>query len=319
MAGAIVHKLGSLVIDAKHPSSPISPTVSLKRVGRGHDGNVYRAEDSTTGEVFALKQPSNARARRASLSPEGRALAEEIAELHHENVLEHKQGLENGDMIMEYIEGGSMLDLIERMGGKLREDQTGMLMEQVLKGLVYLHSKGVVHKDIKPANLLIDNNQGKVKISDIAGVPEDRGGGVKVPVGTPVFLAPEVVRTGQHEPVSDIWSVGCSALQCLTGNLPWHEEDNAFCAMFKVGNNQHPPIPNELSASCRHFLEDCFEVDPAQRPSAAELLDHPFFHSRKKRSNRHYRFRARSWAGPEQEELLLARVPILSPSSLNDA
>mmetsp|Transcript_45355 Transcript_45355/g.106446 ORF Transcript_45355/g.106446 Transcript_45355/m.106446 type:complete len:431 (-) Transcript_45355:283-1575(-) len=264
---------------------PLSPSLRLRRIGAGFDGNVYRAHDSETGEIYAIKQPSSPRARRASMSPEGRKLANSLEGLDHENVLRHRHGFENGDMVMEYVEGGSMVDFIERQGGKLREDQTAKLMEQVLSGLVYLHSKGVVHKDIKPANLLL-TEEGKVKISDIAGAPEERPGGLKVPVGTPVFLAPEVVRTGAHEAASDIWSVGCSALQCLTGKLPWDEEDNAFSAMFKVGHGKAPQLPNDLTTSCRHFLEDCFSPDPAERPSAEDLLEHPFLEHHKVRSVR---------------------------------
>mmetsp|Transcript_53950 Transcript_53950/g.110075 ORF Transcript_53950/g.110075 Transcript_53950/m.110075 type:complete len:316 (+) Transcript_53950:138-1085(+) len=310
MTEAVVRKLGCLVIDTHGvPVSPLSSPVSLKRVGRGVDGNVFRAE-SETGEVYAVKKPATARARRASLSPEGRAFAEEVAELRHENVVEHMRGLINGDTIMEYVSGGSMLDLIERNGGRLTEDQTATLMAQTLNGLGYLHSKDVVHKDIKPANLLIDSEHGKVKISDIAGTTEERPGGVRVPVGTPVFLAPEVVRTGQHLPVSDIWSVGCSALQCLTGNIPWHEEDNPFCAMLKVGNNQHPPFPPGLSSLCQDFLEACFEVDAAQRPTAVALLLHPFL---QKRAARPYRCRVRSC-----EDVFLERIPSVLASSLND-
>mmetsp|Transcript_29140 Transcript_29140/g.59714 ORF Transcript_29140/g.59714 Transcript_29140/m.59714 type:complete len:353 (-) Transcript_29140:195-1253(-) len=267
-------------------SSPLSPSVCLTPVGQGVESCIFRCEDSETGEVFALKEPRSPRARRASTSPDGRAHARRLEGLHHENVLAHKQGCDNGDMIMEYIEGGSVSDLLEREGGHLGEKETATLVEDILKGLQYLHSKNVVHKDLKPSNLLFDSRTRKVKIGDITVASEERTGGVIVPVGTPVFLAPEVVRTGSHVAASDIWSVGCCALQMLSGTLPWHEEDNRFAAMFKIGNGQAPQIPHHVSRAAKSFMEDCFQADPAERPSAEDLLEHPFVQYYQKRGRK---------------------------------
>jgi len=199
-----------------------------------------------------------------------------LAELDHENVVCHRYGRTDGSMVMEYVEGGSLLDVMERSGGKLSEFHTAHFTRQILQGVSYLHSKGVTHRDIKPANVLFDSHTGTVKITDIVSVAEAstmKRSGVIVPVGTPSFLAPEVVVTGNHEPASDIWALGCCVLQLLTGRIPWYEEDSKFSSLFKIGNGQHPKLPDGLSASANSFLLACFQPIES-RPSADDLLKH---------------------------------------------
>eukprot|EP00961_Rhodomonas_salina_P113773 1530111-Rhodomonas_salina.1 len=136
--------------------------------------------------------------------------------------------------------------------------------------------------DIKPANIFFDSTNNVAKVGDIAVASEatscHRSSGVIVPVGTPAFLAPEVVQTSKHSFASDIWAVGCSVLQLVAGRVPWDEEDSSFSALFKIGHGQHPPIPAHFSARLRSFLSLCFQpVD--LRPSASALLSHPFLNT----------------------------------------
>lgn len=250
----------------------------MKLIGRGSYSNVFKCEDVESGTSFAVKGPRSPTARSACLSPQGRKDAAMLQSLLHENVVEHRHGCADGSMIMEFLDGGSLLDVMERNGGKLSETEVSRLTAHILSGVKYLHSQGVTHKDIKPANIFYDTASSTAKVGDIAveaEVSSAKRSGIVVPVGTPSFLAPEVVRSGKHEQVSDIWAIGCTVLQLVTGKIPWDEEDSAFSAMFKIGSGQHPSIPSDLSPDLASFLSSCFLAADA-RPTAAELLAHAF-------------------------------------------
>eukprot|EP00961_Rhodomonas_salina_P074936 1006079-Rhodomonas_salina.2 len=260
-------------------------------LGRGSTSVVLKCTDVSTGEAVAVKGPRSPNVREACRSSAGKKDAQMLEELRHENIVEHRKGCSDGSMVMEYLDGGSLLDVMARAGGSLDEDDVADLTRQILSGLMYMHEKGILHRDIKPANIFFDSATSTAKIGDIATASEEnsskRTKGVKTPVGTPAFLAPEVVRGGDHVEESDIWALGCSVLQLLTGKLPWHEEDSSFSAMFKIGSGQHPPLPPSSSSSspsfdnvvlserAAHFLKACF-LPVEQRPSAQLLLSHPF-------------------------------------------
>jgi serine/threonine protein kinase len=143
----------------------------------------------------------------------------------------------------------------------------------VLRGLAFLHSQGVIHKDVKPGNILIDTRQDKFKICDWIAGEETTGSNKSSPglIGTPAFLAPEVVRTGRHVEASDTWAVGCTVVNALSGKLPWQDEDNKFAAMFKAAHGQAPPFDTtNVSEPFKQLLAACFE--PRHAPSA--LLAH---------------------------------------------
>ena len=162
-----------------------------------------------------------------------------------------------------------------------------MYTKQILTGLSYLHENRVMHRDIKPANVLVDD-RGHVKLADFGASKEWSGGEKRsgknfggALVGTPYYMAPEVVSSekGTVGFASDIWSVGSSVLELLTGSPPWKSKSfkNLAALMYHLGSLTEPPeISEKIGDGARSFLTQCLYVDPSRRPDAKSLLEHRF-------------------------------------------
>lgn len=148
-------------------------------------------------------------------------------------------------------------------------------MTQVLKGLQYLHDQGVIHRDIKGANILTTKD-GTVKLADFGVSTSTLASGQDKEaqvVGTPYWMAPEIIQLSGASSASDIWSVGCTVIELLQGRPPYHNLA-AMPALFAIVNDDHPPLPEGISAAARDFLMQCFQKDPNLRVSARKLLRH---------------------------------------------
>lgn len=155
----------------------------------------------------------------------------------------------------------------------------------MVSGLTYLHSQGILHRDLKGANILVDGN-GTVKLADFGASTRllhlaTQKGEIKSLRGTPAFMAPEVIRGEGYGRKSDIWSIGAVAVEMATGTPPWVEskEDlsNPFAIMYRIASSPAPPrLPSELSPPARDFIGLCLRRRPEDRPVACELLEHPF-------------------------------------------
>jgi serine/threonine protein kinase len=148
-------------------------------------------------------------------------------------------------------------------------------MTQVLQGLQYLHEQGVIHRDIKGANILTTKD-GTVKLADFGVSTSTLAGGQDKEaqvVGTPYWMAPEIIQLSGASSASDIWSVGCTVIELLQGKPPYHNLA-AMPALFAIVNDDHPPLPEGISAAARDFLMQCFQKDPNLRVSARKLLRH---------------------------------------------
>ena len=152
-------------------------------------------------------------------------------------------------------------------------------MCQVLEGLLYLHDQGVIHRDIKGSNILA-TKEGSVKLADF-GVATRGGGSDRSVVGSPYWMAPEVVEQSGATTASDIWSVGCTVIELLEGQPPYHELD-PMPALFRIVNDDCPPLPDGASPVVRDFLLQCFQKDSNLRVSAWKLLKHPWMVSARK-------------------------------------
>ena len=203
--------------------------------------------------------------------------------IQHPNIVHYLDSYADGEFLnifLEYVPGGSVVALLRNYGA-FEEQLVQNFVRQILQGLFFLHSQAIVHRDIKGANILVDN-KGGVKISDF-GISKKVESGLLVSTrgqrgmlqGSVFWMAPEVVKQTSHTPKADVWSVGCLIVEMLTATHPWPKLDQ-MQALFQIGMSRHPEIPPDISAAATDFLLRTFEVDEAQRPSASALLDHVF-------------------------------------------
>lgn len=253
-------------------------------LGKGSYGTVHLGI-LTNGKLVAVKYVNI-----VSESPETltsvKAEVNMLRELSHPNIIRYFGAHTIHDtmlVFMEFAVGGSLTSIVRKFT-HLTEAVMQLYTYQILRGLLYLHEKGVVHRDIKGENILIDG-YGVAKLADfgcskaLANIANATQVGCGTLVGSPFWMAPEVIRSEAYGTKADIWSVGCTVVEMLNGGEPpWREEfDNVYSAMFYVGStNDIPQIPEETSELCRDFLFRCFERDVQRRASADELLQHPW-------------------------------------------
>ncbi|KAA6408842.1 MAG: STE STE11 BCK1 kinase [Lasallia pustulata] len=264
-------------------------------IGKGTYGRVYLGINATTGEFLAVKQVEvNQKAAgqdKDKMKEMVAALDQEIdtmQHLEHPNIVQYL-GCEKKEysisIFLEYISGGSVGSCLRRHG-KFEESVVSSLTRQTLAGLAYLHTEGILHRDLKADNILLDVD-GTCKISDF-GISKKTdniyGNDITNSMQGSVFwMAPEVVRSQDsgYSAKVDIWSLGCVVLEMFAGRRPWSKEE-AIGAIYKLGSlNQAPPIPEDvsvaISAEAVAFMWDCFTIDPSERPTAETLLSHhPF-------------------------------------------
>ncbi|KAF1991719.1 MAP kinase-like protein [Aulographum hederae CBS 113979] len=272
-------------------------------IGQGSFGSVYLALHAVTGELMAVKQvemPSNTgTALDAKKNTMVDALKHEIGllrDLKHPNIVQYL-GSNSDDthlnIFLEYVPGGSVATMLVNYG-PLGEGLISNFVRQILNGLSYLHSRDIIHRDIKGANILVDN-KGSVKISDFGiskrvsattllstpsstGRGRAGGGGPRVSLQGSVFwMAPEVVKQTAYTRKADIWSLGCLIVEMFTGYHP-HPNCTQLQAIFKIGGSgdASPTIPDNAGTEVREFLSRTFEIDHEKRPTAEELLGSPF-------------------------------------------
>jgi len=264
-------------------------------VGKGAFGKVYKALNTETGDFCAIKQIEKNIISEKQLP----AILHEIKllqTLQHINIVRFIESYETPKYLyfaLEFIEGGSLAKITKRYGC-FQEPLLSRYICQVLRGLEYLHEKGVIHRDIKGDNILI-TKEGIIKLADFGSCTYSAIDRKLTVVGTPFWMAPEVIQMDMNarSTACDIWSLGCTLLELLTGNPPYWDL-GTMPAMFAMVNNQHPPIPSTISAELKHFLLACFVRDINKRPTASQLLEHPWIKQHyqepgenSKSSNRH--------------------------------
>ncbi|XP_010028284.2 LOW QUALITY PROTEIN: mitogen-activated protein kinase kinase kinase 5 [Eucalyptus grandis] len=260
-----------------------------KLIGRGTFGSVYVATNRETGALCAMKEvellpddPKSAECMR-QLQQEIKVLSR----LKHQNIVQYygSEIVEDRFYIyLEYVHPGSINKYVRDRCGAITESVVRNFTRHILSGLAYLHSQKTIHRDIKGANLLVDAS-GIVKLADFGMAKHLTGQKADLSLkGSPYWMAPELIQAvmqkdngSDHALAVDIWSLGCTIVEMLTGKPPWSEFEGA-AAMFKAMNNC-PSIPETLSSEGKDFLQCCFRRDPAERPSAAKLLEHPFLKS----------------------------------------
>ncbi|PVV04694.1 hypothetical protein BB560_000797 [Smittium megazygosporum] len=246
-------------------------------IGKGNFGTVYKALNLENGEMVAVKQISLSSKSDSQLDDILKEV-ETLKSLSHPSIVKYYDCVLTMDhffLVMEYIENGSLYSTLKAFG-VFPEKLVLAYTTQILDGLAHLHSKNVVHCDLKAANILT-TKQGTAKLADF-GVSLNIGllsnsinsTSVLIP-GTPCWIAPEIIKLEGPSTKSDIWSLGCTIIELLTGKPPYIEM-NSMAALYHIVEDTHPPLPENISPECTHFLLSCFIKSPKLRPSANDLL-----------------------------------------------
>ncbi|KAJ7169796.1 MAP kinase [Mycena filopes] len=291
---------GSRVEEVDTSSLPESPSTSEgpttfkwvrgELIGRGTYGRVYLALNATTGEMIAVKQVEIPRtasdkkdSRQVTVVQALKLESETLKVLDHPNIVQYlgfEETPANLSIFLEYVPGGSIGSCLLRHG-KFDEEVTKSFTSQILAGLEYLHLKGILHRDLKSDNILVETT-GVCKISDfgISKRTDDQNDAHTAMQGTVFWMAPEVINT-QKKGYSfkiDIWSIGCVVLEMWAGTRPWLG-DEVVAVMFKLFQSKlPPPVPDGLVLTplADDFRRKCFAINPEERPTAAELRKHPY-------------------------------------------
>ncbi|KAI8998427.1 kinase-like domain-containing protein [Gaertneriomyces semiglobifer] len=246
------------------------------KLGEGSYGSVHKALHKRTSTIVALK-----------LIPVEHDLDDTIKEI---NIM---QGTESRHVIqyfgsyikdnylwiaLEYCGAGSVSDIMRITGHTLQEPQIAVICGHVLEGLKYLHDKRKIHRDIKAGNILL-NTQGVAKLADfgVAGQLTDNQAKRNTVIGTPFWMAPEVIQEVGYGVLADIWSLGITCIEMAEGRPPYHKI-HPMRAIFMIPTKPPPRLEKESKWSSQFidFIAQCLTKNPANRPSAEQLLQHPF-------------------------------------------
>ncbi|XP_012527808.1 mitogen-activated protein kinase kinase kinase 4 isoform X2 [Monomorium pharaonis] len=256
------------------------------KIGQGRFGKVYTIVNNQTGELLAMKevqlQPGDHRAIRR--------VAEELQifeGIQHRHLVRY-YGLEihREEMLifMEFCAEGTLESLVAGSGNGLPESLIRKYTHQLLSAVAALHSHGIVHRDIKTANIFLTDEGNCLKLGDFGSAVQIKAhttmpGELQGFVGTQAYMAPEVFmksESGGHGRAADIWSVGCCVIEMASGRRPWSDYDSNYQIMFKVGMGETPTLPKNLSTEGIDLVKKCLQHDPKKRPTANNLLAHSF-------------------------------------------
>ncbi|WJX63621.1 hypothetical protein P8452_48484 [Trifolium repens] len=260
-----------------------------KCIGKGAFGVVNLAYSKSDSSVFAVKSvdlktghPNQLQALENEIrilkrlsSSYSSSCSSHVVSFYGEDVTCEGEGTTSfKNLHLEYMPGGTVADID-------RADVDERLVRSfawcLVNALSEIHARGVVHCDVKGRNVLVAGDGSIVKLADFGSAVEFElsGGECEVPRGSPMWMAPEVIRREYQGPESDVWSLGCTLIEIFTGKSPW--EDRGIDTLSRIGfSNELPEFPSSLSELGRDFLEKCLQRDRSRRWRCDQLLQHPF-------------------------------------------
>lgn len=258
------------------PGDPKLLFRDLHKIGQGASGGVFTARSIGSNQLVAIKQMVLAQQPKKDLIVNE---IEVMCQSRHPNIVNFLSAFLRQDelwVVMEFMEGGPLTDIV--LHSILSEGQIAAIARECLTGLRHLHAHGVIHRDIKSDNVLM-SMRGEVKLTDFGFCAQLSPAQSKrvTMVGTPYWMAPEVVTRKEYGARVDIWSLGILCIEMIEGEPPYLNE-NPLRALYLIATNGTPKLqnPDKLSPTIKSFLATCLEVDVEKRPDATNLLSHPF-------------------------------------------
>ena len=256
-----------------------------KSIGEGEFSKVYLAMDIESGEMLAVKSIPLSRNREIStkIISQIRKEVNILKHLDHPNIIHYYQTDIDFDInmihiLIEYVSGENLKLYIDQFC-PLPEKVIARFVSEILTALDYLHKKGVIHRDLKSTNILL-TEESILKLSDF-GLSKltDKKTTSNDIVGSPYWMAPEILNQEKHSFSADIWSLGCTIIEMLTGRPPWSNKCKTTEQVIKYVKcaSNFPDIP-KCSNELFDFLNKCFSRSPILRPTAEQLLQHEFLH-----------------------------------------
>jgi serine/threonine protein kinase len=247
----------------------------LDQIGRGSYASVHKAINKQTGEICAIKKIP-------SMMSEMKNLINEIGIISNckcKNIVRFlASDCSNKEVliVMEYCCGGSVKDAMRQMNRTMNAEQIAVILRDVLHGLNYLHSHEKIHRDVKAANILL-NEKGVAKLADFGvSEPSDSSNKKSSIVGTPLWLPPEVIRQEDYSCAIDIWSLGITIIEMGDGQPPYNDLEQT-AALKEIANYDRPPASfrdnSKWPVSLVNFVSMCLEKDASKRKTARELLN----------------------------------------------
>jgi serine/threonine protein kinase len=254
------------------PTEPIGGRYRVEReVGRGGMGSVWLAHDERLGRAVAIKRVG--RLPGESLPHLARAMREarSSAALNHPNVVSVYDAVEEGEhlwLVMEYVPGRTLAEVVAAEG-PLAPDRVARIGAQVADGLAAAHAVGTVHRDVKPGNVLVGDDD-VAKISDFGiarSAGDDKLTQTGLMTGTPAYFAPELARGDEATPASDVWGLGATLYAAVEGHSPYPSQANPLALMARIAH-EAPPEPRS-AGPLRRPISRMMDIDPVSRPTMA--------------------------------------------------
>lgn len=269
------HTMGNRVVCATPRRGKGLSNYSLgDRLGKGAFATVFKAIHLKTARVAAVKQIPLEKIDSVDTIMEEIEL---LQDLKHPNIVKYLGFMKDEihlNIVLEYCENGSLAMILHKFG-RFPENLVAQYMRQVLEGLAYLHHQGIIHRDIKGANILTTKD-GVAKLGDFGVAMRIKSEQTERPraAGTPHFMAPEIIQMQEPSTACDIWSLGATIVELKTGSPPYGDRQD-IPAMYAIVQQEFSAIiPTDASGSLKDFLTLCFEKNPALRVSANDLLQH---------------------------------------------